>query len=191
MTTSLTELSARAGHLREVLERAAYEYYVLDRPSISDAEYDRLFRELQELERALPELRTADSPTQRVGAPPQSALPKHTHAVPMLSLGNAFNDDELRAWDDTWVAPACGTVEYLDRMRVLDDRTLAVHAVQCSRTDLDRLAALGATVVTCPRSNRYVGVGDPPVGAFYASGVRVAVGTDSLASAPDTSVRTR
>jgi cytosine/adenosine deaminase-related metal-dependent hydrolase len=96
--------------------------------------------------------------------------------------------DELRAWDDTWIAPGCGTVEYLDRMRVLDDRTLAVHAVQCSRTDLDRLAALGTTVVTCPRSNRYVGVGDPPVAACYAAGVRVAVGTDSLASAPDLSV---
>lgn len=96
----LTELSARASHLREVLERAAYEYYVLDRPTLSDAEYDRLFRELQDLEREHPELRTTDSPTQRVGAEPQSALPKHTHAVPMLSLGNAFNDDELRAWEE-------------------------------------------------------------------------------------------
>jgi DNA ligase (NAD+) len=103
VTTSLTELAARAGHLREVLERTAYEYYVLDQPSISDAEYDRLFRELQELERAHPELRTADSPTQRVGAPPQSTLPKHTHAVPMLSLGNAFNDGELRAWEERLV----------------------------------------------------------------------------------------
>jgi aminodeoxyfutalosine deaminase len=96
--------------------------------------------------------------------------------------------DELGAWDDTWVAPGCGTVGYLDRMRVLDDRTLAVHAVQCSRADLERLAALGTTVVTCPRSNRHVGVGDPPVAAFYGSGVRVAVGTDSLASAADLSV---
>ncbi|HEX7121003.1 MAG TPA: NAD-dependent DNA ligase LigA [Gemmatimonadaceae bacterium] len=96
----LSELSARAAHLREVIERANYEYYVLDRPTMSDAEYDRLFRELQDLEREHPELRTADSPTQRVGAEPQSALPKHTHAVPMLSLGNAFNDDELRAWEE-------------------------------------------------------------------------------------------
>ena len=95
---------------------------------------------------------------------------------------------ELGAWDDKWVAPGCGTVGYLDRMRVLDDRTLAVHAVQCLRPDLERLAALGTTVVTCPRSNRHVGVGDPPVAAFYASGARVAIGTDSLASAPDLSV---
>lgn len=97
---SLSELSARAADLRLQLERASHEYYVLDQPTISDKEYDTLFRELQDLERANPELRTADSPTLRVGAPPQSSLPKHTHLVPMLSLGNAFNDDELRQWAD-------------------------------------------------------------------------------------------
>jgi DNA ligase (NAD+) len=95
---ALSELAARAADLRQRLEQASYEYYVLDRPEISDKEYDRMFRELQELEREHPELRTADSPTVRVGAPPQSSLPKHTHLVPMLSLGNAFNDDELRQW---------------------------------------------------------------------------------------------
>ena len=95
---ALSELAARAADLRQRLERASYEYYVLDQPVISDKEYDQLFRELQELERANPELRTADSPTVRVGAPPQSSLPKHTHLVSMLSLGNAFNDDELRQW---------------------------------------------------------------------------------------------
>ena len=93
---ALSELAARAADLRQRLEQASYEYYVLDRPEVSDKEYDRMFRELQELERDHPELRTADSPTVRVGAPPQSSLPKHTHLVPMLSLGNAFNDDELR-----------------------------------------------------------------------------------------------
>ena len=98
--TELNELSARTADLRRRLERATYEYYVLDQPTISDKEYDVLFRELQELERANPELRTADSPTLRVGAPPQSSLPKHTHLVSMLSLGNAFNDDELRQWAD-------------------------------------------------------------------------------------------
>jgi DNA ligase (NAD+) len=97
-TDEIHELAARAADLRQRLERATYEYYVLDRPTISDAEYDQLFRALQELERENPELRTADSPTLRVGAPPQSSLPKHTHLVPMLSLGNAFNDDELRDW---------------------------------------------------------------------------------------------
>ena len=94
------ELAARAAWLREALERANYEYYVLDTPSLADAEYDRLFRELQALEAAHPTLRTPDSPTQRVGAEPQSQLAKHTHLVPMLSLANAFNEEELSAWEE-------------------------------------------------------------------------------------------
>jgi DNA ligase (NAD+) len=92
--------TARAADLRRQLDQASYEYYVLDQPTLADRAYDRLFRELQELETAHPELRTADSPTQRVGAAPQSQLPKHTHLVPMLSLGNAFTDDEIVAWDE-------------------------------------------------------------------------------------------
>lgn len=89
----------RAEQLRQLLNAAAARYYVLDAPSISDAAYDALFRELQQLEREHPELRTDDSPTQRVGAAPQSALEKHDHVVPMLSLGNAFDDSELRGWE--------------------------------------------------------------------------------------------
>ena len=95
-----TALAARAATLREQLERASHEYYVLDRPALADVEYDRLFRELQALETEHPTLRTPDSPTQRVGAEPQSALPKHRHLVPMLSLGNAFSDAELSAWEE-------------------------------------------------------------------------------------------
>src|SRR5690348_8807501 len=98
MSADLSQLSARADELRRQLERASFQYYVLDQPEISDLEYDRMFRELQELEAQHPELRTPDSPTQRVGAPPQSQLAKHAHLVPMLSLGNAFDDDELRDW---------------------------------------------------------------------------------------------
>lgn len=71
---------------------------MLDAPEISDAEYDRLFRELVDLERTYPALRTPDSPTSRVGGEPASQLHKHTHRVPMLSLGNAFSDEELDAW---------------------------------------------------------------------------------------------
>jgi DNA ligase (NAD+) len=81
---ALSELAARAGDLRQRIEQASYDYYVLDQPVISDKEYDQLFRELQDLEREHPGLRTADSPTLRIGAPPQSSLPKHTphvHAV--------------------------------------------------------------------------------------------------------------
>ncbi|HUQ19808.1 MAG TPA: NAD-dependent DNA ligase LigA [Gemmatimonadaceae bacterium] len=91
---------ARATRLREALNRASHEYYVLDRPTFSDREYDELFRELQRIEGEHPELRTPDSPTMRVGAPVQSQLAKHTHIQPMLSLGNAFDDDELRAWEE-------------------------------------------------------------------------------------------
>ncbi|HEX7938090.1 MAG TPA: hypothetical protein VF483_03805, partial [Gemmatimonadaceae bacterium] len=91
MTNVDPALAARAATLREKLERASHEYYVLDRPAMSDAEYDKLFRELKDLEAKHPTLRTADSPTLRVGAEPQSALAKHTHLVPMLSLANAFS----------------------------------------------------------------------------------------------------
>src|SRR5256885_11954473 len=94
------DLAARARWLREEIDRANYEYFVLDAPTTSDAEYDRLMRELKELEEQQPTLRTPDSPTQRVGAEPQSQLAKHRHLVPMLSLGNAFNEEELAAWEE-------------------------------------------------------------------------------------------
>lgn len=96
-------LSARVATLREQIERANHEYYVLDRPTLSDKDYDRLFRELRELESKHPTLRTADSPTLRVGAEPQSALAKHQHLVPMLSLANAFNAEELQQWEERLV----------------------------------------------------------------------------------------
>ena len=92
--------AARAAELRRLLERANYAYYVLDRPEMSDAEYDRLFRELQDLEAAHPELSAPDSPTHRIGAAPASAFRKHRHLVPMLSLANAFNEAELAEWKD-------------------------------------------------------------------------------------------
>ncbi|HEX7919145.1 MAG TPA: hypothetical protein VF454_07055, partial [Gemmatimonadales bacterium] len=89
----------RAAELRAQLDRANYEYYVLDAPTLSDAEYDRAFRELQELEATHPDLKTPDSPTQRVGAAPASALVKVTHHAPMLSLDNAFSAEELTEWE--------------------------------------------------------------------------------------------
>lgn len=92
---------------------------------------------------------------------------------------------EVGAWTDSWQAPACSPVAYLAQMRFLDSRVIAVHAVQCSSDDLEHLKRLGTTVVSCPRSNRYVGVGDPPLEAFYATGLAVAFGTDSLASVDD------
>jgi DNA ligase (NAD+) len=90
----------QAASLRQQIERANYAYYVLDTPEITDAEYDRLFRELQALEAAHPEVFSPDSPTQRVGAPIASAFAKYTHRRPMLSLANAFSGDELAAWEE-------------------------------------------------------------------------------------------
>ena len=90
-------MAARAAELRRILHRAIHAYYVLDAPEMSDAEYDRLFRELTDLEAAHPDLLTSDSPTLRVGAEPASALVKHRHLAPMLSLANAFSDEELDA----------------------------------------------------------------------------------------------
>src|SRR5437867_4740088 len=86
--------------LREQIERANTAYYILDAPEISDAEYDRLFRELQALEAAHPELQSPDSPTQRVGAVAVGSLPKYTHKRPMLSLVNAFTAEELAEWEE-------------------------------------------------------------------------------------------
>ena len=85
--------------LREEINRHNHQYYVLDDPQIPDAEYDRLFRQLQSLENKNPQLITSDSPTQRVGSKPLESFSKVTHQVPMLSLANAFSDEELGDFD--------------------------------------------------------------------------------------------
>jgi DNA ligase (NAD+) len=99
MAMTVTDPAARASALREVLNEANHRYHVLDAPTISDREYDLLFRELNELEAAHPELVTPDSPTQRVGAPVEGGFASVSHDVPMLSLGNAFGHDDLREFD--------------------------------------------------------------------------------------------
>ena len=90
----------RAKFLREALEHHLYLYHVLDSPEISDSEYDSLFRELQTIESERPDLQTENSPTARVGASPIAGFDQFRHAIPMLSLDNAFGIDELRAFDD-------------------------------------------------------------------------------------------
>src|SRR5690348_11221474 len=87
--------ATRAAELRRRLEDANHRYHVLDEPDITDAEYDRLLRELEALETEHPELADADSPTRRVGATPTGAFAEVVHAVPMLSLANAFSDQEV------------------------------------------------------------------------------------------------
>jgi DNA ligase (NAD+) len=90
---------AQAQRLRAELERHNYQYYVLDQPLISDAEFDRLFRELQQIERDHPGLVDPESPTQRVGGSPMSEFRQVTHRTPMLSLSNAFSEEEVGAFD--------------------------------------------------------------------------------------------
>jgi DNA ligase (NAD+) len=89
-----------AQELRETIRRQEHQYYVLDSPQITDAEYDALVRELQHLEAEHPELLTPDSPTQRVGGKPREGFQKSPHSSPMLSLDNALNGGELRAFDN-------------------------------------------------------------------------------------------
>jgi len=112
--------AARAAELRRVLHRAIHAYYVLDAPEMSDAEYDRLFQELVALEAGHPELKTPDSPSLRVGAEPATSLAKHRHLVPMLSLANAFSDEELGAWEErnARIAPDVVTAGYTLEVKI-------------------------------------------------------------------------
>ncbi len=97
-STAPPEVVRRVEQLRREIEEHNYRYFVLDAPTISDAEYDTLLRELRHLEERYPELPTPDSPTQRVGAPPSEAFATVVHRQPMLSLANAFGEEELQAW---------------------------------------------------------------------------------------------
>ncbi len=95
----MPDVNSRISHIRKQLRRYEHEYYVLDKPSVSDAEYDDLMRSLEKLESAHPELITPDSPTQRVGGAPREGFRKVEHSSPMLSLDNALNEGELREFD--------------------------------------------------------------------------------------------
>jgi DNA ligase (NAD+) len=98
VTQSPESVEQHIAHLRDEINYHAYRYHTLDDPIISDAEYDRLMQELRALEEAHPDLVTPDSPTQRVGAPPLDQFEKVIHPVPMTSLGNAFDDEDMLAW---------------------------------------------------------------------------------------------
>src|SRR4030095_14941541 len=135
-----TDLERRAAELRKMLDRASHEYYVLDRPSMSDADYDKLFRELQQIEREHPELRTPDSPTLRVGAAAIRAFPQYTPDRPMLSLANAFDDEELRAWEERLVRIAGDDIR-----REGYSAELKIDGTAVSLTYLDGVLVTGAT----------------------------------------------
>jgi DNA ligase (NAD+) len=99
MVSPNKDLEKKIESLREKIRHHEYWYYVLDQPEISDAGFDRLMRELKDLEAEHPELITADSPTQRVGGKPREGFVKVPHSSPMLSLDNTYNEEELRAWE--------------------------------------------------------------------------------------------
>jgi DNA ligase (NAD+) len=110
--------AGRARELREALEEANYNYHVLDAPTIADDTYDALLRELRDLEEAHPELATPDSPTQHVGGAPVSDFPPYPHAVPMLSLANAFDAADLRAFDARVTKLAGAPVAYACELKI-------------------------------------------------------------------------
>ncbi len=120
-------LSKRVDNLRRQLEHHEYLYYVLDQPEISDAEFDRLMRELRDIEEAHPELRSPDSPTQRVGGQPREGFVKVPHSSPMLSLDNALNEQELRDFDGRVRALLKGEpYEYVAELK-LDGLSMAAY----------------------------------------------------------------
>lgn len=111
------DVEKQIAELREQIEKHNYAYYVLDQPSISDAEYDELMRKLMELEEQYPQYKTPDSPSQRVGGAPLEAFQKVTHRVPMLSLSNAFNEGDLRDFDRR-VRQEVGDVRYVCELKI-------------------------------------------------------------------------
>ncbi len=117
----------RVEELRQLLQQASYAYYVLDAPMMEDAVYDQLYRELQELEIKYPEFITPDSPTQRVGEKPATHFTSVRHNIPLYSLENAFNIDELQIWDQRWrrQTPKIEAVEYVSELKI-DGSALAL-----------------------------------------------------------------
>lgn len=110
-------MQQRVDELHRLLHQYNYEYHVLDNPSVPDSEYDKLLHELIDIEEQYPDLKTSDSPTVRVGGTPLSSFEKVAHDTPMLSLGNAFNEADLRAFDQR-VRDGVGEVEYMVELKI-------------------------------------------------------------------------
>jgi DNA ligase (NAD+) len=118
--TSELDVGRRVADLRRVLQQASYAYYVLDAPLMEDGIYDQLYRELDRLEQAHPQLITPDSPTQRIGEQPAEQFWTVPHRVPLYSLENAFNTAELRAWDQRWrkVTGEAREIDYVCELKI-------------------------------------------------------------------------
>jgi DNA ligase (NAD+) len=122
-----SEVKQRVQELRQLLQKASYAYYVLDSPIMEDTVYDRLYKELQDYENQYSELVTPDSPTQRVGEKPATQFNSVRHNVPLYSLENAFNIEELKNWEQRWrrQAPNKNEVEYVCELKI-DGSALAL-----------------------------------------------------------------
>src|SRR6202789_2811905 len=114
--------------LRDELRHHEHLYYVLDAPELTDAQYDALMNRLKKIEQEHPDLITPDSPSQRVGGKPREGFVKMPHSRPMLSLDNAYNEEELRAWDQRVrdALPSTEKVQYVCELK-LDGLSLALH----------------------------------------------------------------
>ncbi|MBE7346600.1 NAD-dependent DNA ligase LigA [Staphylococcus epidermidis] len=112
----MQDVKKRVEKLHDLLNQYSYEYYVQDNPSVPDSEYDKLLHELIEIEEKYPEFKSTDSPTVRVGGEAQSSFEKVNHDTPMLSLGNAFNEEDLRKFDQR-IRDSIGQVEYMCELK--------------------------------------------------------------------------
>ena len=130
-TFQRVQVAIRAGELRRTIEAHNVAYHVLDQPTVPDAEYDRLMRRLQEIEREHPELVTPDSPTQRVGAAKLDAFREVRHAKPMLSLDNVFNDEELEAFDKRTRDRLVGADIVVERVPIGPSRSSTARRSAC------------------------------------------------------------
>jgi len=113
----MQDVKKRVEKLHDLLNQYSYEYYVQDNPSVPDSEYDKLLHELIEIEEKYPEFKSTDSPTVRVGGEAQSSFEKVNHDTPMLSLGNAFNEEALRKFDQR-IRDSIGQVEYMCELKI-------------------------------------------------------------------------
>lgn len=113
----MQDVKKRVEKLHDLLNQYSYEYYVQDNPSVPDSEYDKLLHELIEIEEKYPEFKSTDSPTVRVGGEAQSSFKKVNHDTPMLSLGNAFNEEDLRKFDQR-IRDSIGQVEYMCELKI-------------------------------------------------------------------------
>ncbi|MBW4664978.1 MAG: NAD-dependent DNA ligase LigA [Chroococcus sp. CMT-3BRIN-NPC107] len=127
MESPSLETKQRVSELQSLLQKASYAYYVLDNPIMEDAVYDSLYRELQQLETQYPELASLDSPTARVGEKPATGFKSVQHRIPLYSLENAFNTEELQNWEKRWQrqTPSIKVAEYVCELKI-DGSALAL-----------------------------------------------------------------